>query len=172
MSKEEMKLALELLAVATFHSPELQKKRAEVIEAGLEALANHCEDNLNMVQQEQGEPVALDEYDAGLLNDFGGGNVEWWQDYLRAELGRAYEHYQSQMPTQPAQEQGEPVAWNDGVLEGVMREREYWLKKQQRKPLTHEQRLDLHTAFEPHKSKWNAQSILIDMVEAAHGIKE
>jgi hypothetical protein len=41
-----------------------------------------------------------------------------------------------------------------------------------REPLTHEQRLDLHTAFEPHKSKWNAQSILIDMVEAAHGIKE
>lgn len=39
-----------------------------------------------------------------------------------------------------------------------------------RKPLTHEQRLDLHVSFEPHKSKWNAQSILIDMVEAAHGI--
>ena len=42
----------------------------------------------------------LTEYDAGLLNDFGGGNVEWWQDYIRAELGRAYEHYQSQIPAQ------------------------------------------------------------------------
>lgn len=31
-------------------------------------------------------------YDAGLLNDFGGGNVEWWQDYIRAEIGRAEEH--------------------------------------------------------------------------------
>jgi hypothetical protein len=48
------------------------------------------------------EPVALEEYDAGLLNDYGGGNVEWWQDYIRAELGRAYEHYQSQIATPPA----------------------------------------------------------------------
>ena len=40
----------------------------------------------------------------------------------------------------------------------------------QRQPLTHEQRLDLLTAFEPDKSRWNAESILIDMVEAAHGI--
>ena len=41
------------------------------------------------------EPLA--QYDAGLLNDFGGGNVEWWQDYLRAELGRAHDFYQSQI---------------------------------------------------------------------------
>lgn len=32
-------------------------------------------------------------YDAGLLSDHGGGNVEWWQDYIRAELGRAHEFY-------------------------------------------------------------------------------
>jgi hypothetical protein len=43
---------------------------------------------------------------------------------------------------------------------------------QQRKPLNHEQRFDLLTAFEPHKNKWEAPAILIDMVEAAHGIKE
>jgi hypothetical protein len=63
------------------------------------------------------EPVALEEYDAGLLNDYGGGNVEWWQDYIRAELGRAYEHYQSQIaapPAQPAPVQ-EPVAWISAV---------------------------------------------------------
>ena len=43
---------------------------------------------------------------------------------------------------------------------------------QPRKPLTHEQRFDLLTKFEPHKNKWEAPAILIDMVEAAHGIKE
>jgi hypothetical protein len=37
-----------------------------------------------------GEP---DCYDAGLLGDFGGGNVEWWQDYIRAELARAHDFY-------------------------------------------------------------------------------
>lgn len=35
------------------------------------------------------------QYDAGLLNDFGGGNVEWWQDYIRAELALSEEHYES-----------------------------------------------------------------------------
>jgi hypothetical protein len=42
-------------------------------------------------------PAELEAYDAGLLNDFGGGNVEWWQDYIRAELGRAHDFYQSQL---------------------------------------------------------------------------
>ena len=39
----------------------------------------------------------LDQYDAGYLSDFGGGNVAWWQDYIRAELERAYDFYQSQV---------------------------------------------------------------------------
>lgn len=29
------------------------------------------------------------DYDAGLLNNHGGGNVDWWFDYIRAEVGRA-----------------------------------------------------------------------------------
>lgn len=36
-------------------------------------------------------------YDAGLLNDYGGGNVEWWHDYMRAELARAHEFYEEQL---------------------------------------------------------------------------
>lgn len=40
----------------------------------------------------------LDPYDAGYLNDFGGGNVGWWHDYIRAELARAHDHYTSQIP--------------------------------------------------------------------------
>lgn len=39
----------------------------------------------------------LEAYDAGYLNDFGGGNVGWWQDYIRAELDRAHDHYQQQI---------------------------------------------------------------------------
>jgi len=39
----------------------------------------------------------LEAYDAGLLGDGGGGDVEWWQDYIRAELGRAHEFYESQI---------------------------------------------------------------------------
>lgn len=41
--------------------------------------------------------IDLAEYDAGLLSDFGGGDIGWWQDYIRAELARAHEFYQSQI---------------------------------------------------------------------------
>lgn len=43
-----------------------------------------------------GMEKALDAYDAGLLGDGGGGSIEWWQDYIRAELARAHEHYEAQ----------------------------------------------------------------------------
>jgi len=46
--------------------------------------------------QQDAVDAELEPYDAGLLNDFGGGNVEWWQDYIRAELGRAHDFYQTQ----------------------------------------------------------------------------
>lgn len=46
----------------------------------------------------EAEPTLdLAAYDAGLLSDYGGGNVEWWQDYLRSELATAHEFYQLQV---------------------------------------------------------------------------
>lgn len=38
---------------------------------------------------------AIGDYDTGLINDFGGGNVGWWQDYMRAEIGRANDHWRT-----------------------------------------------------------------------------
>ena len=87
-------------------------------------------------------PVALNEYDAGLLNDYGGGNVEWWQDYIRAELGRAYEHYQSQITTPP-----------------------------QRKPLTDEQITVIAREHWGYAGMNNAELAFARAIEAAHGIK-
>ena len=79
-------------------------------------------------------------------------------------------------------EQGEPVAWlcrKDNGHFDVLTDQTckkcfpvYTTPQPAQKPLTHEQRFDLLTAFEPHKNKWEAPAILIDMVEAAHGIKE
>ena len=43
----------------------------------------------------------LSDYDAGYLNDYGGGNVAWWQDYVRAEIGRANDFWRSQIETIP-----------------------------------------------------------------------
>jgi len=33
------------------------------------------------------------DYDSGYLNDYGGGNVGWWKDYIRAEVGRCNDHW-------------------------------------------------------------------------------
>jgi hypothetical protein len=55
----------------------------------------------------------LQAYDAGLLGDGGGGNVSWWQDYIRAELDRAHEFYADQLSSLSPSPVGaeEPVAW-------------------------------------------------------------
>lgn len=34
-----------------------------------------------------------DHYYAGQLNDYGGGDVDWWWDYLRSEIDRANEFH-------------------------------------------------------------------------------
>jgi hypothetical protein len=38
----------------------------------------------------------MNRYDAGLLNDYGGGDVAWWHDYIRLLLACAEAHYQEQ----------------------------------------------------------------------------
>lgn len=71
---------------------------------------------LAALRDEAGEAQYAD-YDAGLLNDFGGGDVGWWQDYLRAEIGRANEFWRSQVETRPApQPEGGGLPW---MVEGV-----------------------------------------------------
>ena len=39
----------------------------------------------------------IPDYDSGLLNDYGGGNVDWWWDYIRAEINRCNEYWRSQL---------------------------------------------------------------------------
>ena len=41
--------------------------------------------------------IQLETYDAGYLNDYGGGNIEWWHWYIRYLLASAYDHYQDQV---------------------------------------------------------------------------
>lgn len=85
-----------------------QKAAETAAELGCEYEGLYVRDGTPLVeptltQSGAGEPVgeALDadfaDYDAGLLNDFGGGNVDWWWDYLRAEIGRANDFWRSQV---------------------------------------------------------------------------
>lgn len=55
--------------------------------------------------------VNLSAYDAGQLNDYGGGNVEWWLDYIRAELGRAHDFYEAQLSTMPEPASNPENSW-------------------------------------------------------------
>lgn len=41
--------------------------------------------------------IEYSNYDPGLLNDYGGGNVEWWHDYIRAEIDRCNEYWRHQL---------------------------------------------------------------------------
>jgi len=34
-------------------------------------------------------------YDSGLLGSYGGGDVNWWHDYLRAEIGRCNDFHRN-----------------------------------------------------------------------------
>jgi hypothetical protein len=67
-----------------------------------------------VAQGSQGEAVALECYDAGYLGDGGGGDVSWWHDYIRSELERAHDFYQSQVDaiTHPADRAAVP----DGMV--------------------------------------------------------
>ena len=52
-------------------------------------------------QDDAGVVVEGVRYDAGLLSDYGGGNVEWWQDYIRAELDRSHDFYTEALAAAP-----------------------------------------------------------------------
>ena len=66
----------------------------------------------------------MDTYDAGLLNDYGGGDVGWWQDYLRAELGRAEEFYRNQHDRIVAEKKRADNAASE--IERLQHDRDYW----------------------------------------------
>lgn len=53
------------------------------------------------------EEFKLEGYDSGHLNDYGGGNIGWWFDYIRSELDRAHDFYQSQLDSLAAPKGGE-----------------------------------------------------------------
>ena len=39
----------------------------------------------------------IPDYDSGVLNDYGGGNTQWWQDYIRVEINRCNEYWSEQI---------------------------------------------------------------------------
>jgi len=50
-----------------------------------------CALESSQAEKDKGEDI--EDYDAGLLNDYGGGNVGWWQDYIRNVLAACNEHW-------------------------------------------------------------------------------
>jgi len=132
-------------------------------------------------QPAQQEPVAWQYRDA---NDDG-----TWSAWLGCDKRLVEDEYRQVRALftspQPAPVQQEPVAVVSGYYGGQCvilpidparifnsNTALYTSPPAQRKPLTHEQRVDLLAKFEAHKHEWHAPAILIDMVEAAHGIGE
>ena len=62
-----------------------------------------------------------DDYDAGLLSDYGGGNVGWWHDYIRAEIERANDHWRLQQDDaiRAARIEGYEIARREAASRGL-----------------------------------------------------
>ena len=43
----------------------------------------------------------IPDYDPGTLNDYGGGNVDWWFNYIRAEINGCNEYWREQLYAEP-----------------------------------------------------------------------
>jgi hypothetical protein len=69
---------------------------------------------LGKVEQKPTAPASFQDYDAGLLSDYGGGNVAWWMDYIRGELERCNEHWREQLS---AHQTEKPTADNGLIAE-------------------------------------------------------
>jgi hypothetical protein len=71
----------------------------EIASMGLNGWGNTMSDLADAMERLTAGDVEMSEpdcYDAGLLNDYGGGKVEWWWDYIRHELGAAHDFYTEQ----------------------------------------------------------------------------
>jgi hypothetical protein len=55
------------------------------------------------------EQVEFEDYDPGLLNDWGGGNVAWWMEYIRTEIERANDHWREQLESLPLYTHTQPA---------------------------------------------------------------
>lgn len=60
---------------------------------------------LESSQAEKDKGEDIEDYDAGLLNDYGGGNVGWWQDYIRNVLAACNEHWRNAVSINTPQEE-------------------------------------------------------------------
>lgn len=68
---------------------------------------------LNLAKQEgereAGSTDNIKDYDPGLLNDYGGGKIDWWQNYIRSEIERCNGHWRESLdfvPLNPSAQEG------------------------------------------------------------------
>lgn len=181
MTKEALKLALEALEEATTYtsspswSPSMTEECNKAITSIKEALAEDALQRLSDIHQEMEAHDPVD-YRGWVLREvlFDNGEPVGHREPTKAE------------PQEPVLVvEKEPDYWSGGhfykgdkphiyptKVWGLQIGTKLYTTPAQRKPLTHEQRVDLLAKFEAHKHEWHAPAILIDMVEAAHNIKE
>jgi len=59
----------------------LQEKILEILEQGKKI------ERLRNISNE------INDYDPGILNDYGGGKIDWWMDYMRSEIDRCNNYW-------------------------------------------------------------------------------
>jgi hypothetical protein len=83
-----LKAADDIAAVFNVTQEWLEPGRSAVVKI----LKQLVEENFTSTNKPSDE---IADYDCGMLNDHGGGNVGWWFDYIRYEIGRCNDYWRS-----------------------------------------------------------------------------
>ena len=49
------------------------------------------------IEQLKNRVEDIGDYDPGILNDYGGGNINWWMGYIQTEIGKCNEHWRQEL---------------------------------------------------------------------------
>lgn len=70
-----------------------------VKELGYVDIREIFEDEIEEEKKEQLRNIVseIDDYDCGLINDYGGGNIQWWQDYISSVIQQCNDYWRESL---------------------------------------------------------------------------
>ena len=72
----------------------LEEIKEEIKNNPIEGLCIKDEDWLILeIERLRNIAEEIDDYEPGILNDYGEGDIAWWQDYIRCEIAVCNDHW-------------------------------------------------------------------------------
>ncbi len=48
---------------------------------------------LDEIERLENRDEEINDYDPGIINDYGGGMIDWWMSYIKTEIDKCNEHW-------------------------------------------------------------------------------